>query len=364
MDFKYNQYDLNECFFEIKSKPTGIFKLLNELLDIKYYDFIQEIIYLNRDMIYFTNYLLKKSKEHKYFIQYYIDKFKIIRDLDFLNRWFLNNITFDCSNFHQSVMQKEIIPLYPILGFTDININKKQILSFAPIINKEKLGKFLNYYDYDISDIFNFFTENLKISDKFTSTLFILNNLPKEKLQSLLNYKDKKRNNIVHKIIYSWFQKKINGYKNLFKILKFIFICNPAIFTQINKREYTPMNYIFEHKKHILDLFFRNMEKEFKENSFEDELGNSLLHYVRSSAQIDILLKYNLLSGFNMLNNKNQNPLHIVSKRKLSHNEKFNTISHLISLRVSYKHKDINNERPIDFFGKAIIKRLNLKQIS
>jgi hypothetical protein len=261
-------------------------------------------------------------------------------------------------------MQKEIIPLYPILGFTDVNINKKQILSFAPIINKDKLGKFLNYYDYNTTEIFNFLTENLKISDKFTSTLFLLNNLPREKLKSLLNYKDKKRNNIVHKIIYSWFQKKINGYKNLFKILKFIFRYNPSLFTQINKREYTPMNYIFEHKKHILDLFFKNMEHEFKEHDFEDESGNSLLHYVRSSAQIDILLKYNLLSGFNMLNDKKQNPLHLVSKRKLSHNEKFNVISHLISLRVSYKQKDINNEKPIDFFGKAIIKRLNLKQIS
>ena len=135
-------------------------------------------------------------------------------------------------------MQKEIIPLYPILGFTDVNINKKQILSFAPIINKEKLRKFLNYYDYNTTEIFNFLTENFKISDKFTSTLFLLNNLPREKLRSLLNYKDKKRNNIVHKIIYSWFQKKINGYKNLFKILKFIFRYNPSLFTQINKRGY------------------------------------------------------------------------------------------------------------------------------
>lgn len=360
MDFDFNQFDLSKCFKKIKANPVSIFKLLNQLLDIKYYDFIQELIYLNREMIFFTEHLLKKSKEHKYFFEYYVDNYEKINEYYFFNRWFINNFTFDILNYQYVIQQNKYISLFPTCEITMKNLKKQILLPYAPVMSQEKFKTFLEYHNFTTEEIYQFIIELLKTGDKFTSVLYCFKYMPKTNLNLLLHHRDKKGNNILHKITYAWFQHKLSGYKNYFKILTFVNNINQSLMRTTNKRNMSPVYYIFEPKKNVLELFLKYMYKNLCEIPFVDDNGNSLLHYVKYKKQIITLQKYYDLTQFNLINENGQNPLHLLANKKISHIDKLSTIALLIDLNIDYKLKDKNGITPIDNFGKAIIKKLNL----
>ena len=365
MDFHYDYTNLLENYSLLKKTPLKIFNIITTVLENNTLMFLEDLIYLNHKIIEYTTYFLRKKSDYKFFIEFYIEKYDTIVKYDFLNRWFLNCINFNIEQYYDHIISNKLVYLYHILLIDKIkvknNVNDIYNLLFSiPLDSPRYLYYFFKRNRISTKILFNSIVRLLNISDKFYNVMVLFKNIPNHVFLRLVHYRDRKRNNILHKLIYSWFQKKYVGYKNFFKIFKYINQINPSLITHTNKRHMSPIYYIFEHKKFVLDIFLKNMNPYLKENNYQDDLGNGLLHYIKYVKQINMLFQYFELSDFPLVNKKEQNPLHTVSFKKINHNDKFQTINKLISLKIDYKKKDNDGIAPIDNFGKAIIKRLNI----